>query len=45
MKRLFLILLACALFVTPALAADKVIKATVQSAIEKTGSDGMPYIR
>jgi hypothetical protein len=31
--------------VTPALAADKVIKATVQSAIEKTGSDGMPYIR
>jgi len=28
-----------------ALAADKVIKATIQSTIEKTGNDGNPYIR
>lgn len=45
MKRLILILLACALFVAPAFAADKVVKATIQSAIEKVGSDGNPYIR
>jgi hypothetical protein len=45
MKRLILILLAVAFVVAPAFAADKVVKATIQSAIEKNGSDGMPYIR
>lgn len=45
MKKVILILLACVLFVAPAFAADKVVKATIQSAIEKNGSDGLPYIR
>jgi|SRR5210317_1997780 len=45
MKRLLIVLLICALFVAPAFATDKVVKATIQSSVEKTGSDGMPYIR